>query len=1253
MPIPEILEPYQSKAKKLIERGCVKEIEFSGGTYQVQVVDEGQECWAFVQLDDRGQVKDSFCSCEEGEEPVPCIHLAAAYLRIFNQSKSPLHKRFERSLWNQLCHLYADRVGYDASILKQVARNQYALNSVGKKQIFYVKTKSTEAKSHLKDILFHRNKETEETSLKFSNLSAEEIVLWREGRPSSQLSYELSFWNDLAKWMMIMQDSGEPYTIDFEYSPKGVPCQIRVQFPTLEAGFYLSEANLPKIIPALSTVKTPLKLHNAEQEAIKRIVYDGKGCLHIESKEDFVPKNGKSNGTKSGIRIDGWMFVPDDGFYAVDQHGLLATPTLCGEKVNQALNEHLHLIDSFLEGAKIHHYPVNLSYHLNFDESWNLHILGYLFNPGDLTDKGSHVFGDWVYLHDDGFYHVVDKRFDHIDTIIPAVDIPEFIQQNRTWLNSQEGFQTHISSIESQLAYSLSETNQLSFNRKLAVSSESNESKDFGPWIYVPGQGFYSKANAPVGLPLRPDMSLKEDQIPLFIRMNSGELKLVPGFFSEKCPVTKSGVNIQLLDDKHIQITPEYELLPEYKKKAIKFFDDFVYVPGEGFHELPVDSRLPERIRHPSIIEGSNIALFLTYEFESLKSYASTIDPRLIRPKTLQLTATSITEAEEAGKGWYALKLNYKTENGMIPVSSMIAPGKQKKRFVFSEAGLLDLDEKRFSWLRMLQKNRIDRRSNTLLLSTMELIRLNAFESIEVQKARGTNYEHSLELLKELTEFRIPEPPNVTGLKSSLRPYQEIGLNWLWFLYHHSLSGLLCDDMGLGKTHQSMALMEAIINYHKQRNQDKRRFLIICPTSVLYHWQEKLASFLPELRVCTHYGLNRSLEDFSTYDVLLTSYGVWRMEHEKLCKMPFELAIFDEIQIAKNHNSRVHSSLLCVNANMRLGLTGTPIENHLRELKSLFDIVLPTYMPNDTDYREFFVRPIEKERDPARRELLSRFIKPFVLRRKKEDVLTDLPEKIEEIAHCGLTNEQGLLYDDVLRRSRDAVIRELRDGKTPIPFIHVFSILSSLKQICNHPAAFLKTPHDYKSHHSGKWELFLELLSEARESRQKVVVYSQYLGMLDIIEEYLNEHGIGYATIRGSTTDRGDQIKRFNTDPSCEVFVGSLQASGLGVDLTAGSVVIHYDRWWNAARENQATDRVHRIGQTRGVQVFKLVTKGTFEEKIDLMISRKGKLMEDVVTRDDHQLLKNLDRNELIELLQFVETAKDIQVDAAVETGDE
>ncbi len=1244
MLLPESLEPLQEQAQKLIDRGCVKQIEFSGSTYQVQVMEGKKEAWAFLQLDERGQLKDSFCSCEEAEDLHPCLHLAAAYLRLFQGQNLPLHKRFERSLWNQLCRIYADRLGYHSNILKPAGKGQYTLTSPGRKQIFYIKAKTSKAIQHLKDLLFHRQNETEETSLKFSNLSPEEIILWREGRPSSQLSYELSFWNDMAKWLMLLQDSGQKYTLKFDHSSQDVPNFIRIHFPELELGFYLSEANLPGIIPTLATVQSPLAVHNADIEAIQRIVFDKEtGCLLIESKEEHLRKGQRAIQPKGGQALDGWQFIPGDGFYSLDRQGLFSSPKMCGEKIGQALTEHLPLIQNLLEGAIVHEAPIQASYHLDFDSEWNLHLVCYLFTPGDLSSPGSHYLGHWVYLVDDGFYRLEGQLFPALEKVIPAEEIPHFIQQNRTWLNSQEGFQTHVASIEAQMSYLLTKDNQLSFNRKVAIAADSTESKDFGAWVYVPGQGFYSKVSAPIGLSWRPGMTLNADQIPLFIRMNTEELKLVPGFFSKTCPVTKSGIKIGITEDQKIEITPEYEFHPDYVNKEIRFFDDYVYVEGEGFHELPVDSRLPERVRHPSIIEGDSLALFLNYELEGLRDYATSIDPRLTKPDSLKLVATSILEADATGKGWYGLKLSYRSEKGLVSVSTLWTLLKQKKRFAFTEAGLIDLEEKRFHWLKMLKKNRIDRRSNITVLSTMELIRLNAFESIEVHKSKGADYEHSVELLKELTEFRIPEEPDLTGLTSSLRPYQQIGVRWLWFLYHHSLSGLLCDDMGLGKTHQAMALMAAIVNRFKQRQEGPRHFLIVCPTSVLFHWQEKIATFLPGMRVCTFYGLNRSLKEFhEQYDVLLTSYGIWRLEHELLSNVPFELAIFDEIQIAKNHNSRVHASLLSVNASMRIGLTGTPIENHLRELKSLFDIVLPTYMPSDADYREFFVKPIEKEHDIHRRALLSRFIKPFVIRRKKEDVLLDLPEKTEEVAHCGLSAEQVELYDQVIAKSRDQILEELENDKTPIPYIHIFSILTSLKQVCNHPAAFMKRPETYREHESGKWDLFVELLNEARDSQQKVVVYSQYLAMLDIIEDHLNEQGIGFATIRGSTMDRGQQVHRFNHDPGCEVFVGSLQAAGLGVDLTAASVVIHYDRWWNAARENQATDRVHRIGQTRGVQVFKLVTKGTFEERIDEMIAKKAKLMDEVVGADDHQILKALDRNEIIELLKFVEKTREL-----------
>ncbi|MBP7075183.1 MAG: DEAD/DEAH box helicase, partial [Rhabdochlamydiaceae bacterium] len=320
-----------------------------------------------------------------------------------------------------------------------------------------------------------------------------------------------------------------------------------------------------------------------------------------------------------------------------------------------------------------------------------------------------------------------------------------------------------------------------------------------------------------------------------------------------------------------------------------------------------------------------------------------------------------------------------------------------------------------------------------------------------------------------------------------------------------------------------------------------------------------------------------------------------------------------------------------------IGLTGTPIENNLLELKALFDVVLPGYMPTETVYKELFVNPIEKQQDQERKKLLSRLIEPFLLRRKKSEVLLELPEKVETISYAPLSDEQKKLYQEVFDASREELYKELNDSSKPVPYMHVFALLTKLKQICDHPALYLNQVADYTHHTSGKWDLFTELLQETRASGQKLVVFSQYLGMLDIIESYLQSEKIGYSSIRGSTRDRKEQVMRFRDDPKCEVFVGSLQAAGVGIDLISASVVIHYDRWWNPAKENQATDRVHRMGQSRGVQVFKLVTRGTLEEHIHRLIEKKLTLIEDVIGYDDQSELKTLSRDDLIQLLQIIE----------------
>jgi superfamily II DNA or RNA helicase len=1236
---PLFLRPYLVTAAHWLEQGCIVDIEFSDSTYQIEVHDPVKQnaLWTFLQLDDEYAVRDAFCSCEDEESSLEdgsrgCVHLAAAWLRIFHGGNEPLHVRFRHSLWHQLCYLYRDKLGDEPESLRLQDEGHYAAFSAGRKRICALIARTSKGKQRLQALLYDRQSPTEETSIKFSNLSHEELQLWRIGQPSSELRYELSFWSDLAKWMLWLQEEGHTYKVSFQAEDNSLPHHITITFEDFSAEFYLSVANWPAIIPALATLNTPLRIVDERQQGIDSIVY------HPEMAAlEIVPCNHRVEACEvqhadNAIDLDGWRYIPNVGFFADTPHELLSQLWLKGSQVDKLLNEQTSLVIQLLKGCRLHLEPVKVSYQLEFDRSWNLHITCYVLEPGDLTEKRAALFGQWAYLNDDGFYHLEGVDFSQAHLKITPAQLPEFIAQQRLWLNKQPGFQTHISAFEEQLTYQVDNNGRLSLHQSLQPDVAAGLQRDFGQWFYIAGEGFYTKALPAAGRPVRPGISVNAEQVSLFIRMHAEELYLIKNFFSDKCPVVKSGLRLiwaPVGQSDSIKIIPDYALDPAYSDNQVLFFDEYVYVDQEGFSELPLAVRLPEAYRQPLTLVGEELEHFLAYQLAELRLFIFEIDPRIVPPTHLQLEVTDL-EAESKAHGWYRIQLQYTSSTGSISAQTLWQTLQRKKKYYCSPAGLLDLSSDAFMWLRSVRKQRFVG-ENTLLLSTLEVIRLQALAQIPQPKLPQARH-----LLEALIDFHEIVPPPLVGLKSVLRPYQQLGLQWLWSLYQKGLSGLLCDDMGLGKTHQAMALLDAI--FHTADPATPCYAIVICPTSVLYHWQEKLSAFLPSVPVSIFYGSGRRLElHQQSRGILLTSYGIARNESERLSSLIFAVAIFDEIQTAKNHRSRIYHALLAIQAHMRLGMTGTPIENHLRELKALFDLTLPTYLPADKDFREYFVKPIEKGDDRSRKQLLSRLIKPFVLRRKKEEVLTDLPPKIEETIHCSLLPNQRALYNSVLEQSREAVLHQLQDGRSSIPYLHIFSILSALKQICNHPAAYLKDPDSYQEHASGKWNLFVELLQEARQSGQKVIVFSHYLAMLAIMARYLTEQSIGFSLLQGNTQDRAQQVQRFQNDPSCEVFLGSLQAAGTGIDLTAATVVIHYDRWWNAAKERQATDRAYRIGQSRGVQVFKLVTKDSFEERIDALIRTKGQLMEDIISADDHQVLKRLDRHEIMELLKQVE----------------
>ncbi len=470
--------------------------------------------------------------------------------------------------------------------------------------------------------------------------------------------------------------------------------------------------------------------------------------------------------------------------------------------------------------------------------------------------------------------------------------------------------------------------------------------------------------------------------------------------------------------------------------------------------------------------------------------------------------------------------------------------------------------------------------------------------------------------------------PLPQGLCTILRSYQETGYQWMRYLRRAGLHGVLADDMGLGKTHQAMAYL--LSTYEEG---SRRPSLVVAPTSVLDSWIQKIKGFAPSLRPYRFYGPDRKPEALRLpgQRAIVTTYTVLARDIDGLASMDWETVILDEAQYIKAAATQYARAAKRLSARTRIALTGTPIENRLDELWSIFQFLLPGYLGSAEYFRAKYEIPIVRGNDVFAREKLKRLIAPFKLRRVKSEVLQDLPPKVEDVRICELSPHQAALYRTLVETDAERLADDLRDASKKVDYISVFAALSKLKRVCDHPALIVEGPRS-RDLSSGKFEVFKELLDEAVASGQKVVVFTQYLKMMDLIEEHLRASRIGYAEIRGDSRERAEAIRAFNEREDCKVFVCSLMAGGVGIDLTPASVVIHYDRWWNAAREDQATDRVHRWGQRRGVQVFKLITRGTLEEKIDRMIASKGELMNSIVDVDAGSF-RRFDRDQLIELL--------------------
>ncbi|SFI98449.1 DEAD/DEAH box helicase [Terrisporobacter glycolicus] len=460
--------------------------------------------------------------------------------------------------------------------------------------------------------------------------------------------------------------------------------------------------------------------------------------------------------------------------------------------------------------------------------------------------------------------------------------------------------------------------------------------------------------------------------------------------------------------------------------------------------------------------------------------------------------------------------------------------------------------------------------------------------------------------------IKVPE-----NLNANLRDYQVDGFEFFNTLSNYSFGGILADEMGLGKTVQTLAFL---------LSQKDKKSIVITPTSLIYNWENEFEKFTPDIKLGIAYGnkvqREKILENYKDYDVILTSYGTYKNDMEKYKNITFDYCIIDEAQNIKNPDSIITKSVKEVNANVKFALTGTPVENNLMELWSIFDFVMPGYLYNKKKFETIFVN---NEKNHCQ---LKNLIKPFMLRRTKKEVINELPDKIEHKFYVELDKEHKRAYKSFVNLIKRRILENNEDNMT------VFSYLTKLRQLSIAPEIIVK---NYKGKNS-KLEILINIIKE--ESDRKILVFSQFTKVLKIIEKRLGEENISYSYLDGKTDakDRIKLVEEFNNSETKKVFLISLKAGGTGLNLTSASIVVHFDPWFNPASEDQASDRAHRIGQKNVVDVIKLISKNTVEEKVIAMQDYKKDLIEDIINSnlESSSSLKKLTREEIIDLFENI-----------------
>ncbi|MGN0177382.1 MAG: DEAD/DEAH box helicase [Methanobrevibacter sp.] len=487
------------------------------------------------------------------------------------------------------------------------------------------------------------------------------------------------------------------------------------------------------------------------------------------------------------------------------------------------------------------------------------------------------------------------------------------------------------------------------------------------------------------------------------------------------------------------------------------------------------------------------------------------------------------------------------------------------------------------------------------------------------------SYAKFKKLVSDTKVYDIPK--ELTG---KLRPYQKIGYSWLVQNMKHNFGCILADDMGLGKTIQ---VLTTILHFKEQNPYDNDPSLIIVPPTLLSNWENEINKFTPTLSYYIYHGSNRTFP-LEEYDIILTSYGVIRLDLDMFQDKKWFICVIDEAQNIKNPNTQQTKAIKNVPAVNKIALTGTPIENKLTDYWSIFDFVNKGYLSTLDNFKAKYVFRIERLEESSTLENFKTITKPFVLRRLKTDdnIKDELPDKIVNDIYCSLTKKQILLYNAIM----EGIFEDL-EGKTGIERRGIIlNIITGLKQACNHPAQYLRSDNP-KINESGKMELLITILENILDVDEKVIIFTQYAKMGEIIQKLVSKKlKTDVLFLHGSLTQekRSQVISTFQKDENHKILVATLKTGGVGLNLTAAQNVIHYDLWWNPAIENQATDRVHRIGQEKDVMVYRFITKGTLEEVIDEISKNKLNLAEKAISNDE-TFITEMSNEELKEKLSL------------------